>query len=548
MSATSPPLRLAAIQLCGYRGFPNPVTIRLADQGRDGKPKGKGRNLLLYGENGSGKSSLGKALRDFLNFRSDAVAFDDFGYRFTITPRADRGLKLYFDNSSVDTLEWNPTTRPTGDRNFTDMARACGWMDYRIIRRISEAEGDFVEVFKPLVEAILTDCLPGSGTQTFGDLWEAVVRKASAQPTKAQATKHALEELVNDLQRFNSLLEAFLSKLERKTNELLAKFDPFGGIKLEWKEKASYNPSPTLKSLVPGKTLLRMLDRKGVLLPTPSEFLNEARLTAVGLCLYLAGLSQSIPPKRADGSTYPRLLVLDDVLLSLDMVHRLPLLKLLQTDGFEGWQIFLLTHDRAWYEIAKQQLNGWAYQELFTQRVGDYDQPVVREDHDHLMLAIDFLHDGYVKAAAVHVRTKFELVLKWACQELGLAVKYHPDSRKVPASDLWAAVSGATWKDIPPIGRATDSRGKFLWWQPEPIERSVVPNLLKVRLTHALSWVMNPLSHSQSVDHYSPEIEDAIFAVNDLEQAVRKAVAVHHAGPLVLREMLVSLINTKTVS
>jgi hypothetical protein len=290
-----------------------------------------------------------------------------------------------------------------------------------------------------------------------------------------------------------------------------------------------------------------MKDRDGDPLTNPSEFLNEARLTAVGLCIYLAGLSQSIPPRRANGSTYPRLLVLDDVLLSLDMAHRLPLLKLIKSPQFQDWQIFLLTHDRAWYEISKQQLQDWSHHELFNRRVGDYDQPVLREDQDHLMLAIDFLDEGYVKAAAVHVRTKFELVLKWACQELSLAVKYHPDPRKVPASDLWSAITGAKWEDIPPIGRATDSKGRLKWWQPDPIEKPVVPTVLKERITHALSWVMNPLSHSQSVDHYQPEIEDAIFAVNDLEQAVRKAVAVRQAGPLILRIMLLSLINTKTV-
>ena len=53
---------------------------------------------------------------------------------------------------------------------------------------------------------------------------------------------------------------------------------------------------------------------------------------------------------------------------------------------------------------------------------------------------------------------------------------------------------------------------------------------------------MNPLSHSQSVDRYRPEIEDAIFAVAELEQAVREAIAMRHAGPVVLREMLLSLL------
>ena len=138
-----------------------------------------------------------------------------------------------------------------------------------------------------------------------------------------------------------------------------------------------------------GSIQLRMINRSGAPLARPSEFLNEARLTAIGLCLYLAGMSQSIPPKRADGTTYPRLLVLDDVLLSLDMAHRLPLLKLLKSADFTDWQLLLLTHDRAWYEIAKQQLEGWAHCELFAQRVGDYDQPMVREDQDHLSQAID---------------------------------------------------------------------------------------------------------------------------------------------------------------
>ena len=99
----------------------------------------------------------------------------------------------------------------------------------------------------------------------------------------------------------------------------------------------------------------------------------------------LAGLSQSIPPRRADSSPYPRLLISDDVLLSLDMAHRQPLLELLKSRDSDDWQILLLTHDRAWYEIAKQQLgDGWAHYELYAQRVGDYEQPLVQPDLSHV--------------------------------------------------------------------------------------------------------------------------------------------------------------------
>jgi hypothetical protein len=311
-------------------------------------------------------------------------------------------------------------------------------------------------------------------------------------------------------------------------------------VSLEWVAGASYDSGARGQKFRPGTVKLKMQDRDGAPLTSPSEFLNEARITAIGLCLYLAGMSRSVPPQRTDGSRYPRLLVLDDVLLSLDMVHRMPLLNVLKSSRFTEWQVLMLTHDRSWYEIAKQELGGdkWAHCELFARRVGDYDQPLVREDHDHLLQAIDFLEAGHVKAAAVHVRTRFEEVLKSACTRLELRVRYQPDPRRVKARDFWDAVSAATWDDIPSVRHATDSKGKLRWWQPEARATAVVPPKLKARIDHALTWVMNPLSHSQGVDGYRPEIEDAIFAVHELEQAVATALAMRQAGPVVLRQML----------
>ncbi len=548
MSSPAPTLRIAAIQLCGYRGFPNPVTIWLAEHDHEGNLTGKGRNFLLYGENGSGKSSLGKALRDFLDFRSSAPKFDEFRYRYKNPPRTDRGVTLLFDDPTVDNLTWNPTDRDTAHRDFADMARSCGWLDYRVIWRASEVPigYDAVDIFRPLVEQILPGCLPSSGaTETFGQAWAEITDAAATNPTRTAYRWQEVEDLEDDLNTFNDSLKTFLGSIESRANEFLQEFTPWTSIVLEWVGGARYTSSSRRNKFSHGRVKLKMKDRETGPLKSPSEFLNEARLTAVGLCLYLAGMSQSVPPRRANGSTYPRLLILDDVLLSLDMSHRLPLLKLLKSASFKDWQILLLTHDRAWYEVAKQQLEGWAHYELFTQRVGNYDQPVPREDQDHLMQAIDFLEQGYVKAAAVHVRTKFELVLKWACHELGLSVKYHPDPRKVQASDLWEAVNGATFDKIPPVRRKMDNSGKVHWWQPKPDNIPVVPVELKSRLTHALSWVMNPLSHSQSVDRYRPEIEDAIFAVNELESAIRDAIAMRQAGPVLLREILLSLIAAR---
>ena len=40
-----------------------------------------------------------------------------------------------------------------------------------------------------------------------------------------------------------------------------------------------------------------------------------------------------------------------------------------------------------------------------------------------------------------------------------------------------------------------------------------------------MSWVLNPLSHSQTVERYRKEIEEAIFAVNELRRAVEMAIS-----------------------
>ena len=45
---------------------------------------------------------------------------------------------------------------------------------------------------------------------------------------------------------------------------------------------------------------------------------------------------------------------------------------------------------------------------------------------------------------------------------------------------------------------------------------------------------------------YRAEIEDAIFAVNDLEQAIRHAIVMRQAGPVLLREMLLGLMERRS--
>jgi len=96
----------------------------------------------------------------------------------------------------------------------------------------------------------------------------------------------------------------------------------------------------------------------------PRAFLSEGHLDSLGLCLFLAAVRIFNPPGT--------LLVLDDVLTSIDKEHRRRVGELLFTE-FKDFQIILTTHDDHWNELLQSstramglqnqwqyiQINGW---------------------------------------------------------------------------------------------------------------------------------------------------------------------------------------------
>lgn len=96
----------------------------------------------------------------------------------------------------------------------------------------------------------------------------------------------------------------------------------------------------------------------------PRAFLSEGHLDSLGLCLFLAAVRIFNPPGT--------LLVLDDVLTSIDKEHRRRVGELLFTE-FRDFQIILTTHDDHWNELLQSsaramglqnqwqyiQINGW---------------------------------------------------------------------------------------------------------------------------------------------------------------------------------------------
>jgi len=553
-------MSITRIELANYRAFPGPVS----DVFNFSDAAGRGSNVLLFGENGSGKSSLAQAVAQLLDLSPDAGAplFADSQHRFHSPPLPDGNVTLHFDQLDGATPEV-PNPPPLAwtlvggrDRNhifFRNMARTRGVFNYRDLQKIiAAAEGVRRGIFQfgfdlfPLaIELLLAGIEMPARHVTFGDEWAEIKKIVDKHPTYgSNQGKRDVAHLEQRCTDFNKSLMAFVPELQTAANELLARFVPWTRLELRMEGEAKYERKVRWRFSQPRLVLQVWFREK--LIDSPTGFLNESRLTAYALSIFFAALLRQTPARRDELLNFPRLLVLDDVLISLDMAHRRPLLKMLE-QSFSDWQVILITHERAWYEVAKQTMRSapWKHLELFAIRVGDYERPLVLPDRKHLDRALDFLLRGEVKAAAVHVRTQFEVVLKWACEELKVLVPFNSDPHALTLRDLFSALTNHRIEFQPAKAVFVDGSGKLHDRNTRPVLSPVIPPALVDRLEHTLSWVLNPLSHSETVERYRLEIEDAIFAMDELEATLKKSMRSDFKQLLGQREMLMRVLQWK---
>lgn len=87
----------------------------------------------------------------------------------------------------------------------------------------------------------------------------------------------------------------------------------------------------------------------------PKKYLSESQLNSLGISLFLAAVKNF---NKAN-----RFFILDDVLISFDRRYRTRLLDLLERD-FSDYQIFLLTHERYWYDLIRRKFPSWVKKEV----------------------------------------------------------------------------------------------------------------------------------------------------------------------------------------
>ncbi len=435
-------IRIDKIELHNFRFF--------IDEEEHNSFELNGHNMLVYGENGSGKSSLYKA---FELLAKPSIPEEEFTKHINIFKQDDTYLEFDFSNSE--------TLRIDSDHLSLED-------DYGFVEKLS--------ISKPILD------------------YKHLLNVSYSQ--------NAQEEEKNLFTFFKNILEEYpIGENEKKLKDLedeehfehferIIQEELFDDINL-FLEKFQQNFKITSISLsVFGKAYLQIeYFNKDISDYRFHLFLNEARLSALAISIYFAIIKKQFALL---GENSLKVLVLDDLLISLDMNNRLNLIEILKTE-FSDFQIFFFTHDKGFFEILKDKMSWRAYEIYVDEHEEGFEIPFVKKSNSLIEQAKDQKRQKNYDCSANLLRQYTEKLL---CRFLPVDKLVNKNCKQLDLNGLLQnAISFENSKE-----------------DKNQIIIRILENLKTYRNT-----VLNPASHYDDVNIYKNELAKIIGELNELE-------------------------------
>lgn len=412
------------------------------------------KNILLYGENGAGKSSIYWSV--YTHFQAYAKPQIEAQKYFTAghaqnlrnryaAPTDDSSIKIYFDNGNgmTKTVEDSNTCYYAADaevlRFMKFTAMSSDFMNYKFLSslfdfRNSQDNEVFLLFEKEVLPYIDLDRqlwrINGEITNTYnaGEWWGYITRVYHMNAIPRSNRSNAFDQRTpfyknyqGLLQQFNELLHNKLSLLVTKANIIIKDVFHLESRLILQYEHATFNnrlasrkfdaelhrPKIYLKAVMVSD---KLVDQS--IIEHPRSFFNEAKITCMALALRLAILESHPSSLEA-----PSVLFIDDLLISLDMPFRRKIIEILLTYT-DKFQTFIFTHDRAFYHLVSSEIkikgchNNWKKYELYMQPNNGIPEPFLIEPKTPLEKAKMLLRNLEIPASVNAARRAAEQELK----------------------------------------------------------------------------------------------------------------------------------------
>lgn len=408
-------------------------------------------NLLLFGENGSGKSSVYWALYTFL--QSCLKSNDDKVKKYFLKDGAQSLRNRYANDTDTSAIavEFVSTDGTTTQKEISNTSvntksgtlvektmSASDFLNYKYLSKFYDfRNSEPINLFPLFVKDLLMFIEFGeeftlhngelSGTKNAADWWNFISGTISELPKNKNTISVSSDEYIRykntTIPRFVELLKSYLLKITESANKYLTtEFgEPFTlnfnteNITADFNKSISQRAKDGKLHKPKIKLTAKLIDPKLAeekqLIHNPHTFLNEARLTAIALAIRFAMLDE-----RGTFSDAGSILVLDDLLLSLDMSHRNIVLDIILKKEAEH-QILILTHDKFFFQMAKSKIKhfkqkNWEYIEMYSHKSNDIPLPLIYKSESYLGKAIRYLEKNEYEIAGNFLRKEAESFLK----------------------------------------------------------------------------------------------------------------------------------------
>jgi energy-coupling factor transporter ATP-binding protein EcfA2 len=355
----------------------------------------EGKHVLIYGENGSGKSSIYWALYTLLqssivgkktakyfqiggndSLLNTNTGSDESAVRIRLCDQKEEGYFL-LDKRGFQSSE-------IGANRLGEMNLSSDFISYRLMMNIFNIKHSETVDLWHFFEKDILPFLEDGKQQNWNTLYNDIIntrpyalREGILKNT--QPTNNLFKAYQAKIDYFNEILLAKLAdillvnvsdgkaenRISRIYNELfqeaegkLYEFDivstslKFEKRKYQEERSGTTYPYEANNFWDISKPQLRLSVREnGVDIVKPHSFFNEARLTRIALAIRLAILETR--PKIFEH----RILVLDDLLISLDMSNREAVLDALLNKYQNKFQLIILTHERSFFELIRRTVN-----------------------------------------------------------------------------------------------------------------------------------------------------------------------------------------------